>query len=108
MEGGMGIIDIGETAVVHIQFAKPLNPPGAFGGAPSHHKSGKNVYVLRYGRDAETYEGDSAEALYTSKTSSSPFIHVITIDIRRLAMRRLVPQVKLYVVRGQSMYHTRI
>jgi hypothetical protein len=46
-EGGMGVVDVGETAVVPVRVGETALPaprgPGTFGGALERHKSGENV-----------------------------------------------------------------
>jgi len=64
MEGGMGVVDVGETAVVHVGESA-LPGPRCF----LRRRSGENVQ--KYGYDAERYEGD---------TCISP-IHIQTIQL---------------------------
>jgi hypothetical protein len=69
MEGGVGVIDVGETAVVHVGEAA-LPGPVYFLRRVVAPQSGENVQCMGpMARDTKGY----AYALCASKTSSLPF-----------------------------------
>ena len=79
MEGGMGVIDVGETAVVHVGEAA-LPGPMYFLRSVVVPQSGEKVQCTSL--MARDTKGVHAQALYASKTSSLPFTLVVMTNIR--------------------------